>query len=53
MLQPQSNPSMLHHTLQNEANQNVNSGVGGNQRGSLSQAQKNTTSNSKTYYNWS
>ena len=53
MLQPQSNPSMLHHTLQSEANQN-SSNVGNNQRASsLNQAQKNTTSNSKTYYNWS
>jgi len=48
MMQPQSNPSML-HTLQGDGNQN--SGVSGNQRGS--QSQKNSASNSKTYYNWS
>lgn len=53
MMQPQSNPSMLHHTLQTDANQSVNSsGVTGSQRGSLSQ--KQTASNSKNnYYNWS
>lgn len=50
MIQPQSNPSMLHHTLQGDGNQN-NSGVSGNQRGS--QSQKNSASNSKNYYNWS
>ena len=42
---------MLHHGLQGDTNQ-TSSGLGGNQRGSLSQAQKNT-SNSKNYYNWS
>lgn len=46
MMQPQSNPSLLHHSL-SDANQNN----AGNQR---SQAQKNSASNTKNYYtNWS
>lgn len=41
---------MLHHGLQGDTSQ-TSSGLGGNQRGSLSQAQKNSSSNSKNYYN--
>lgn len=45
---PQTQPSMLHHTLQTDATQSVATGVGGQR--TLSQTQKNTAANAKQYY---
>lgn len=45
---PQTQPSMLHHSLQADATQSVASGVGGQR--TLSQTQKSTVTNSKQYY---
>ena len=45
---PQTQPSMMHHTLQGDASQSVASGVGGQR--TLSQAQKGSSGNSKYYW---
>jgi len=48
---PQTQPSMLHHTLQGDASHSGASGVGAQR--SISQTQKGSGTNSSKYYNWS